>query len=281
MTLAQNQEEGVSVTDSVQESGPADLVIASDRDDIRTLTLNRPSKRNALDDTSREVLLDEIRRAERDTSVRALVITGAGVAFCAGGDIASMADRLAAPAETVAETGWRRQLRTHSLVRELHGLSKPTLAAVNGAATGLGADLALACDFIIAASSARIAMSYVLRGLIPDGGAAYFLPRRVGLARAKQLILTGHTLDASEALSIGLVDEVVAEAELLERANEFLGPIVRNSPLAVSLAKGLLDRSTETDIDAMFASTREAQAMCYTSAGHRSAVTRFMNRTSG
>jgi enoyl-CoA hydratase/carnithine racemase len=263
----------------VPEPDPTARVVVSDQDHVRTLTLNRPAKRNALDDPSREALLEEVRRAERDASVRAVVVTGSGPAFCAGGDIASMADRLAAAADTVAETGWRRQLRTHSLVRELHGLSKPTVAAVNGAATGLGADLALACDFIIAAESAWLAMSYVLRGLIPDGGAVYFLPRRVGLARAKELILTGRTVDATEARSIGLVDEVVPDSELAARAMEFLRPIVCNSTLAVSLAKDLLDRSSESDLDSVFASTREAQAMCYTSAEHRAAVTAFLNRT--
>jgi enoyl-CoA hydratase/carnithine racemase len=266
---------------TVPDPDPTARVIVSDQDHVRTLILNRPAKRNALDDPSRETLLEEVRRAERDASVRAVVVTGAGPAFCAGGDIASMSDRLAAPADTVAETGWRRQLRTHALVRELHDLSKPTVAAVNGVATGLGADLALACDFVIAAESARIAMSYVLRGLIPDGGAVYFLPRRVGLARAKELILTGRTLGATEALSIGLVDEVVPDTELHARAREFLRPIVRNSALAVSLAKDLLDRSSESDIDSVFASTRAAQAMCYTSAEHRTAVTAFTNRSRG
>lgn len=269
------------MADSAPEPGPDARVIVSDRDHVRTLTLNRAAKRNALDDPSRDALLAQLRRAETDVSVRAVVVTGSGPAFCAGGDIGSMADRLAAPADTVAETGWRRQLRTHTLVRTLHDLSKPTVAAVNGAATGLGADLALACDFVIAAESARIAMSYVLRGLIPDGGAVYFLPRRVGLARAKELILTGRTLDATEALAIGLVDDVVPDAGLPTRVSEFLRPIVRNSTLAVSLAKELLNRSSESDIDSVFASTREAQAICYTSAEHRAAVTAFMDRTRG
>lgn len=254
-------------------------VLTRDEGGIRTLTLNRPAKRNALDDDVREQLLDAVRAADRDPAVRALVVTGAGSAFCAGGDIAGMAQRLAAEPDTVAETGWRRQQRTHALVRQLHDLTKPTVAAVNGAATGLGLDLALSCDFVFMAASARVAMSYVMRGLIPDGGAAYYLPRRVGLARAKELIFTGRTLDAAEALAIGLVDEVVADEGLLARASEFLMPMIAHSSLAVSLAKGLLDRSMETDAETMFASTRQAQAMCYTSADHRAAVAAFLDRS--
>ena len=129
-------------------------------------------------------------------------------AFCAGGDIAGMQQRLQAPPGQIAFNGWRRQKRTHQGVALLHGLPKPTIAAVNGAASGLGCDLALACDFIIASTAASFAMSFIHRGLVPDGGGMYFLPRRVGLPRAKELIFTGRSVPAEEALAIGLVDRL-------------------------------------------------------------------------
>src|SRR5690606_40291895 len=130
-------------------------------------------------------------RAARDPAIRALVVTGAGPAFCAGGDIKGMQARLDAPAGEVAFNGWTRQQRTHHAVTALFKLPKPTIAAVNGAAAGLGCDMALSCDFVIAADSAHLSMTYIHRGLIPDGGGMYFLPRRVGLARAKELIFSG------------------------------------------------------------------------------------------
>ena len=120
-----------------------------------------------------------------------------------------MKERLAAPAGEIAFTGWQRQKRLHQVVAILHGMGKPTIAAVNGAAAGLGCDLALACDFIIASEAASFAMSFILRGLVPDGGGLYFLPRRVGLVRAKELIFTGRRVAAQEALAIGLADRLI------------------------------------------------------------------------
>ena len=114
----------------------------------------------------------------------------------------------------MAFNGWRRQGQTHKSVALLHGLPKPVIAAVNGAAAGLGCDMALACDFIVASEQAMFTMSFVKRGLVSDGGGMYFLPRRVGLPRAKELIFTGRTVDAKEALAIGLADRV-APAETL------------------------------------------------------------------
>ncbi|NBP73661.1 MAG: enoyl-CoA hydratase/isomerase family protein, partial [Alphaproteobacteria bacterium] len=161
------------------------------REGIAVLALNRADKRNAINDDMRADLIRALDWADRSPDVAALVITGRGKGFCAGGDIAAMRERLSAPAGRVGINGWQRQRRTHHLLTMLHDLPKPTIAAVNGAAAGLGADLALCCDFVIGARDATFVMSYVLRGLIPDGGGMYFLPRRVGLARAKELIFSG------------------------------------------------------------------------------------------
>jgi enoyl-CoA hydratase/carnithine racemase len=175
---------------------------------VAILTLNRPGARNAIDDAMRSDLMVALDHVGRSDSIRALVVTGAGKAFCAGGDVKSMQARLAVPSGEVALNGWRRQQRTHHAISMLHALPKPTIAAVNGPATGLGCDVALCCDFIIASDAARLAMTYVQRGLIPDGGGMYFLPRRVGLSRAKELIFSGRTVDPEEALRIGMIDRV-------------------------------------------------------------------------
>src|SRR3974390_949754 len=138
------------------------------RDAVALLTLNRPEVRNAIDDALRSELVEAVAAAEQQESVRAIVLTGAGSAFCAGGDVRGMRDRLQAPPGQVGFNGWKRMQRIHRAVSALHNLPKPTIAAVNGPAAGLGCDLALCCDFILASETATFAMSYVLRGLIPD-----------------------------------------------------------------------------------------------------------------
>jgi enoyl-CoA hydratase/carnithine racemase len=186
----------------------ATAIELSMRGPVATIALNRPEVRNAIDDDMRAELVTVLDYVARDADVRAVVLTGKGSAFCAGGDISGMRARLQAPPGEVAFAGWSRQKRTHQAVAALHGMGKPVIAAVNGPASGLGCDLALACDFILAAEGAAFSMSFILRGLVPDGGGLYFLPRRVGLARAKELIYTGRRVEAPEALAIGLADRV-------------------------------------------------------------------------
>ena len=152
---------------------------------IATLTLNRPDKRNAMSDDMRSEFIDALEHVAADKAIRALVLTGAGKGFCAGGDIAGMEKRMKAPAGEVGFNGWHRQQRVHHTQSLLHTMPKPTIAAVNGAASGLGADTALACDFIIASEWASFTWSYIHRGIVPDGGGMYFLPRRVGLAEGQ------------------------------------------------------------------------------------------------
>jgi enoyl-CoA hydratase/carnithine racemase len=245
---------------------------------VATLTLNRPQVRNAIDDAMRGELVAALDRVSRDDAIRALVLTGAGKSFCAGGDVKGMQQRLAAPPGEVAFNGWRRQQRTHHAVAALHALPKPTIAAVNGAAAGLGCDLALCCDFIVAADAATFAMTYVLRGLIPDGGGMYFLPRRVGLSRAKELIYSGRTVAADEALRIGMVDRVTAAASLLDDAQAWAAELCRGAPAALALSKSILDQTFELSVEQVFAMGSQAQAICYTSRDHLESVAAFLDK---
>ena len=194
------------------------LVQLANVNDVAVITLNRPDVRNAINDEMRAEFVSVIEQVGNDNAVRAVVLTGSGQSFCSGGDVGGMKGRLAAPAGDVAFNGWRRQKQTHKSVAALHGLGKPTIAAVNGAAAGLGCDMALACDFIIASEEAMFMMSFIKRGLVSDGGGMYFLPRRVGLSRAKELIFTGRSLAAAEALAIGLADRVSPAATLIDDA---------------------------------------------------------------
>jgi len=245
---------------------------------IATVTLNRPEVRNAIDDAARTELSRILERVSHDSDVRALILTGAGTAFCAGGDIKAMQQRLEASAGDVAANGWRRQRHTHEAVNALHELEKPTIAAVNGAAAGLGCDLALCCDLIIASETASFSMSYVLRGLVPDGGGLYFLPRRVGLPRAKELIFSARRVSAQEALAIGLADRLVKPDELLAEARRWADELTRGSSIALALAKSILDQSFERGVEEVFGLGGQAQAICYTTSEHRQAVEAFLKK---
>ena len=248
-------------------------------DKVAIVTLNRPEVRNAINDALRAELVALLERVAADLGVRAVVLTGKGKAFCAGGDITGMKERLKAPVGQVAFNGWRRQGQTHKSVALLHGMPKVVIAAVNGAAAGLGCDMALACDFILASEQAVFTMSFVKRGLVSDGGGMYFLPRRVGLPRAKELIFTGRLVDAKEALAIRLADRVTSPDMLIADAVAWARELSQASSASIAFSKAILDRTFESTEEQIFALGREAQAVCYTTAEHRDAVTAFLEKT--
>ena len=222
----------------------ADPVLLDIQSGIATLTLNRPDKRNAMNDEMRNDLVEALDRCAADREISALVLTGAGKGFCAGGDIAGMERRMQAPPGEIGFNGWHRMQRVHHAQALLYTMPKPTIAAVNGAAAGLGADTALACDFVLAGPHASFTWSYILRGLIPDGGGMYFLPRRVGLPKAKDLIFTGRRVDVDEALALG---------------------------------KSIIDQSFALPAEQVFAQGSQAQGICYTTQAHRDAVLAFLD----
>ena len=243
---------------------------------IATLTFNRPDKRNAMSDDMRTEFIHALERVAADKTIRALVLTGAGKGFCAGGDIAGMERRLSAPTGEVAFNGWHRQQRVHYTQSLLHTMPKPVIAAVNGAASGLGADTALACDFIIASEWASFTWSYIHRGIIPDGGGMYFLPRRVGLAKAKELIFTGRKVDIGEALSLGIADRKASAASLVADAQAWARELTQGSGTALALSKTILNQSFEMSAQQVFAQGSQAQGICYTSTEHRESVMAFL-----
>ena len=253
----------------------SEIILNTVLDGVAIVTLNRPDTRNAIDDSLRERLINVMFNLEVDPNIRAVVITGAGKCFCAGGDVAAMRARLDAPTGTVAFNGWNRQTRTHMAISCIYNFKKPTIAAVNGPAVGLGADLALACDFVLASDTAFFAISYLLRGLIPDGGSLYLLPRRIGLARAKDLIYSGRRVQADEALSIGLADRIAPHDELITKAVAWAQEFKESSATALALGKTILNETYETGLEEIFSLGGRSQAICYTSAEHRNAVEAF------
>lgn len=245
---------------------------------IATVFLNRPEKRNALSDDMRTEFIEALEQIAADKSIRALVLTGNGKGFCAGGDIAGMQRRMQAQPGEVAINGWSRQQRVHHAVSLLHTMPKPTIAAVNGAASGLGADTAMSCDFIVASEAATFSWSYINRGLIPDGGGMYFLPRRIGLPKAKELIFSGRTVAAQEALALGIADRLVAPDALLDHAQQWAQELSAGSGTALALGKTILNQTFELTAAQAFAQGSQAQGICYTSTEHREAVMAFLAR---
>jgi 2-(1,2-epoxy-1,2-dihydrophenyl)acetyl-CoA isomerase len=244
---------------------------------LALITLDRPEVRNAVNEQMRGELREVIAEVGASEAVRGLIITGAGSAFCSGGDIQAMRERMAL-GNRVSEVGWRRQRELHEILGRLYYLDKPTIAAVNGPAFGLGLDLALCCDFLFAAQTATLCASFIQRGLVPDGGGLYFLPRRVGLARAKDLILSGRVVQADEALAIGLADRVAPPDRLLEEARAWAEQLAQLPRTAQALAKNILNRSSELSLEEVNALGAEAQAICYLTPDHQESVTAFLER---
>ena len=256
-----------------------DLVLLDVQDGIATLTLNRPDKRNAMSDEMRTQFVTALESVAADKAIRALVLTGAGKGFCAGGDIAGMERRMKAPAGEIAFNGWHRQQRVHHTQALLHTMPKPTIAAVNGAASGLGADTALACDFIIASQWASFTWSYINRGIVPDGGGMYFLPRRVGLPRAKELIFSGRKVDVDEAVTLGIADRKASADTLVADAQAWARELSRGSATALALGKTILNQSFESSAEQIFKQGSQAQGICYTSTEHRESVMAFLAKS--
>ena len=246
---------------------------------IATIILNRPDKRNAMSDDMRSEFIHALELVAADKAIKALVLTGAGKGFCAGGDIAGMQRRMNAPAGEVGFNGWHRQQRVHHTQALLHTMPKPVIAAVNGAASGLGADTALACDFIIASEWASFSWSYIHRGIVPDGGGMYFLPRRVGLPKAKELIFTGRKVDVDEALALGIVDRKAAADTLVADAQAWAAELGQGSGTALALTKTILNQSFELSSHDVFAQGSQAQGICYTSTEHRESVLAFLAKS--
>ena len=227
-------------------------------DSIETITLHRPEALNALVDTMRADLLAAIEKAQE--TARVLVITGAGKAFCSGGDVRFMAEiRERDDGElfkTLLEQG-------KTVVKRLRALPIPTLAAVNGVAAGAGLSLALACDLRIASSEARFGASFSRIGLHPDWGGTYFLARLAGASVARDLIFSGRLIDAEEAAKLGLVSWVVPPEELFERTREKAEELAHAAPVSIRLAKQAISRAEHASLDEILDFEREAQLACF------------------
>ncbi|MPZ24268.1 MAG: enoyl-CoA hydratase [Dehalococcoidia bacterium] len=220
-------------------------------DGVATITLNRPERLNAFSEVMLREWADAIRVSQSRDDVRAVVVTGSGRGFCAGGDMKDASQGYGIVGrQPVAER--RNSLRNsvHHVPRALLQLDKPYIGAINGAAVGAGMDMASMCDIRYASQAAKFAMSYVRVGLIPGDAGCYFLPRILGVSRALELIWTGETFDADRALEWGYVSRVCAPDALLDETREFALRLAKGPAVAMQLAKRLVYRSLEVDLNA-------------------------------
>lgn len=237
---------------------------------VATLTLNRPDRLNVMDVRMREELGACLRQLEARPEVTVVVITGAGDAFCAGGDVHDFIDRSAQEMHELMRD------RSHQWFGTLWGLPKPTIAAVNGVAAGGGINLALACDFILASEHARFGETFARVGLLPDLGGLFTLPRTVGLHRAKALCMTGELIDAIRAHELGLVYEVVSAGELLAAASKLAAQLAAGPRDVFSATKAMLNRSFELSMENVLQFELYAQSFLFGTEEHRVRLADFL-----
>lgn len=232
-------------------------LILEEQDQVLKITLNRPESRNALDMEMREELSEVLDSVSKNPDIRVLILTGNGKAFCAGGDIKTMQ----VPFPPLA--GRKRLKDLHVWLKTLINLEIPVIAAVNGVAAGAGCNLALACDMIIASREAKFIQSFVKVGLVPDAAGLYFLPRLIGLSKAKELMFTGKAIDAREAESLGLVNKVVAAEQVGPVTEKLAKELAQGSGKAIALTKRILNLSLSSDLETVLEFEAIAQDICF------------------
>ena len=247
---------------------------------VATLTLNRPDRFNSWDEQMTVEALAAVGEVAQDTGVGVLIITGAGKAFSAGAEIA----RLKGVVENPSDPKWvlERVHRTPSVVHlavKIRNMDKPVIGAVNGIAAGAGFGIAMACDIRVASEAARFSLIFIKRGLIPDCGSTYFLPRAVGMSKACEMAFTGEIIDAREAERIGLVSRVVKAEELMKVTRELATKIASGPRVALQLAKRALYRGAiETDLAAQTDYELYLQNMCFQTRDFQEGVNSFLEK---
>lgn len=241
------------------------------KDNIALVTIDRPEALNALNSTVITELEQVVTELENDGTVRAMILTGEGRSFVAGADIGEQY-----PLDLGGGRRWGQ--RGSALFRRMERLEFPTIAAVNGFALGGGCELAMSCDIILASEKAKFGQPEVGLGITPGFSGTQRLPRRVGVAKAKELIFSGRMVKADEAERIGLVNAVYAPEALLDGAMEMARSFAKNAPIAVKYAKACIDRGMQTDIDSGIACENELFAMCFATADQKEGMGAFLEK---
>ena len=250
-------------------------ILVSEANCVTTITLNRPDKLNSFIGHMRRDLAEALEHAGSNRSARCVIITGAGRAFCAGGDIAFMAElmerRDSDEFERILGAGQR-------VIGAIRSMTKPVIAAVNGPAAGAGFNLALACDLRVASTDATFSQSFVKVGLHPDWGGTYFLPRMVTPNKACEMFFLGETIDAAEALRLNLVNQVVAPEELQAATLQLAERLRAAPPIALASVKQAVYMSDSSDLDEMLRYETEAQLRCFESEDGHEGIRAFFEK---
>jgi 2-(1,2-epoxy-1,2-dihydrophenyl)acetyl-CoA isomerase len=247
-------------------------VIISNQGPVATVTLNRPEAMNAIDNSMRRNLLASFDELARSANVRAVVLTGAGKGFCSGADLKSAASN--------PDTGLRRTARTllhdfQPLLECIIRMDKPVIAAVNGVAAGFGMSIALACDLVVMADTAYLMSPFVGIGLIPDGGAAWFLARRIGYGRTFEILVEGQKLAAPRCVDLGVANRVVPAESLAADAARWAASMAERAPIAVALTKRVIRLSLSSALSEALNVEAELQALCASTEDAREAIAAF------
>ncbi|WP_159872982.1 MULTISPECIES: 2-(1,2-epoxy-1,2-dihydrophenyl)acetyl-CoA isomerase PaaG [unclassified Raoultella] len=249
------------------------FILSTVEQGVMTITLNRPDRLNSFNDLMHQQLAECLTQAERDDSVRCLLITGAGRGFCAGQDLN---DRNVDPNGPAPDLGLSVERFYNPLVRRLAALPKPVIAAVNGVAAGAGATLALGCDMVLAARSASFVMAFSRLGLVPDCGGSWFLPRVAGRARAMGLALLGGKLSAEQAAQWGMIWQLVEDAELADTSLQLARHLAAQPTFGLGLIKQALLAAETNGLDAQLDLERDYQRLAGRSADYREGVSAFL-----
>jgi 2-(1,2-epoxy-1,2-dihydrophenyl)acetyl-CoA isomerase len=250
---------------------PVDLSIEGA---VATIVLNRPEKLNALDVEMRQSLCEHFTRLRYDDAVRVVVITGAGRGFCSGADVGRMAG------QDHDLRGGRQRLQQggHTFIRALHAIEKPTIAAVRGPAVGIGWSIALACDLVLASKTARFSQIFRRIGLAPDGGAIWFLTRRLGMSKAKELVFSARFVEAEEALALGLVNHVVEDDQLTARTDALAADLAEAPTFALGLAKKLFHAAVGPSLEEYLEIESLVQPQLHLTSDNAEGVTAFREK---
>lgn len=244
-------------------------------ENVATLTMNRPEAMNAINRQLGEEFVDAVIRCRSDPNVRAVVLKGAGRAFCAGGDLKAFTNFLQGDPVTAFRTF---AMRLHAGIIELRHMEKPVIAQVHGVAAGAGMSLALACDLTVAAESAQFIMAYSRVGLSPDGSSTYFIPRLVGPKKALEIFYTGDSIPAPEAQRLGLINRVVPDAELEKETRALARRLAHGPTLALGRAKELVYRSLGETLETQLEHERDFIALSAITEDFREGVQAFIQK---
>lgn len=253
----------------------SETVLSTLSDGVLTLVLNRPDKLNAFTDEMHLALRAQIQRAHDEAEIRAVLLTGAGRGFSAGQDLGDRDPRRGGPPPDLGHTIGTFYNPTIRLIR---ALPKPVICAVNGVAAGAGANIALACDIVLAASSARFVQSFSKIGLAPDAGGSWHLARRLGEARAMALALTAEPLSAGQAADWGLIWKALPDADLLPEARALAASLASGPTLGLGLTKRLIQSASENDLDTQLDRERDSQQIAGRSADYAEGVAAFLEK---